>query len=145
MRALAGSPNIMPSKQDSTSRSYYTVSTSRSYYTVEFTSAAYELGKAYKSKDYGKLAAGSRVLDAEYVDLVYKLDRTPRWYTPNPATIKVPVELVLQASFEVEAAELPPRGASSQQRQAVALGAIVLPESVHEATMEELEQRHGGD
>ena len=27
----------------------------------------------------------------------------------------------------------------------VALGAVVLPESVHEATMEELERRHGGN
>ena len=57
----------------------------------------------------------------------------------------MPCELLLQASFEMEAAELPPRGASSQQRQAFALGAVVLPESVHDATMEELEPQHGGD
>ena len=101
--------------------------------------------KPKKTKDYGILVAGSRVLDARFLDLAYGPERTPRWYTSNPATTMVPVELVLQASFEMDAAELPPRGASSQQRQAVALGAVVLSESVHEATMEELERRHGGD
>ena len=55
------------------------------------------------------------------------------------------VELVLSASFEMqmEPAELPPRGSSQQQREAVALGALVLPEAAHEASIMELKQRAG--
>ena len=41
------------------------------------------------------LKAGARVLDARYLDLVYGPDKTPRWYTPNPAKCVVPFELVL--------------------------------------------------
>jgi hypothetical protein len=37
---------------------------------------------------------------------------------------------------------LPARGGSSQLRQTVALGAVVLDEEDHEAAMEELEQRY---
>ena len=36
----------------------------------------------------------------------------------------------------------PTRGASDTQRQAVALGAFILDEDDHDATMEELERRY---
>jgi hypothetical protein len=55
------------------------------------------------------------------------------------------IELVLHASFGMAAAELPQRGASSQQRQAAALGAVVLSETDHEAAMKELALRHEGE
>jgi len=74
--------------------------------------------------------------------------RVPRWYTDNTsetAEIVVPVELVLHTSFEMEQAALPPRGASAQQRQGVSKGAVVLAETDHEAAMEELRKRYGGD
>ena len=45
----------------------------------------------------------------------------------------------------VEKLKLPPRGASAQQRQGVALGAVVLSEADHALTMEELERRQGGE
>ena len=84
------------------------------------------------------------MLDAQYLDLSpYKPGHTPRWYVPNSATTLVPVVLVLHTSFEMEDAQLPPRGASSLQRQAVKLGAVVLSEADHDATMEELERRRG--
>ena len=57
----------------------------------------------------------------------------------------VPVELVLHASFGMATAALPPRGASTQQKQAVKLGSLVLGEADHDAAMEELLQREGGD
>ena len=60
----------------------------------------------------------------------------PRWYVDNvadTANIVVPVELVLHASFEMELAVLPPRGASLQQRQGVRDGAEVLAEADHDA------------
>jgi len=69
----------------------------------------------------------------------------PRWYIPNEATTFVPVELVLHASFHMEKAKLPPRGASSLQRQAVGLGAVVQSEADHNATMEELRRRKDGE
>ena len=62
---------------------------------MEFTSGAHELEEEYNSPDYGVLKAGARVLDARYLDLVYGPDKTPRWYTPNPAKCVVPFELVL--------------------------------------------------
>ena len=115
------------------------------YYNVTFKSEAYELEEESES-DYGTLAAGSRVLDAQYRDLSpYKPGHTPRWYIPNSATTLVPVELVLHASFEMEDAQLPQRGASSLQRQAVGLGAVVLSEADHDATMEELKRRKCGE
>ena len=73
----------------------------------------------------------------------YKPGHVPRWYIPNSATTVVPVELVLHTSFHM--ATLPPRGASSQQRQAVSLGAVELSEADHDATMEELKRRHDGE
>lgn len=86
------------------------------------------------------------MLDAQYRDLKpYKPGHVPRWYTPNPATTLVPVELVLHASFEMEDAQLPPRGASVQQRWAVGEGAVVLSEADHNATMEALKRRKGGE
>ena len=60
------------------------------------------------------------------------------WYTPNPASTIVPVELVLHTGFHMFKAKLPPRGASSQQRQAVGVGAVVLSGADRDATMEEL-------
>ena len=84
------------------------------------------------------------MLDAQYRDLSpYKPGHVPRWYIPNSATTLVAVELVLHTSFHTAKAALPPRGASSQQRQAVGLGAVVLSEADHDATMEELKQRKG--
>ena len=72
------------------------------YYVMEFTSGAHELEEEYNSPDYGVLYAGARVLDARrYLDLVYGPDKTPRWYTPNPAKCVVPFELVLHASFGI--------------------------------------------
>ena len=49
----------------------------------------------------------------------------------------------MHASFEMERAQLPRRGASTEQRQAVERGAVVLSSADHEAAMEELRQRHG--
>ena len=96
--------------------------------------------------DYGTLAAGTRVLEARYRDLSpYKPGHVQRWYIPNQATTFVPVELVLHASFHMEKTKLPPRGASSLQSQAVGLGAVVQSEADHNATMEELERRKGGE
>ena len=53
----------------------------------------------------------------------------------------MPAELVLHASFEMEHAQLPPRGASALQRQGVELGAVVMSEADHDVTMEELKLR----
>ena len=103
----------------------------------------YELEEQTDS-DYGKLAAGSRVLDARYHDLwPYKPGHVPRVYRPNSATTVVPSELVLHASYEMEKVQLPPRGASWQQKEAVRLGAVVMSEADHDVTMEELKLRKG--
>ena len=139
---VAGEPGLIDAARDKRAAGDKEVGT---YYVVEFTSGAYELEEEYVSPDYGVLKAGARVLDARYLDLVYGPDKTPRWYTPNPAKCVVPFELVLHASFVMAMAALPPRGASSQQEQAVKPAARVLGEADHEAAMEELLQREGGD
>ena len=97
------------------------------YYVVRFQSEAYELKKACNS-DWGRLERGTRVVDATWLNLVYKAKEMRHWYTPHASTtpFPVPVEQVLHASLETEAAALPPRGASAQQRAAIALGATVL-------------------
>lgn len=139
---MPGEPGLIDAARDRKAAGDKDVGT---YYSVHFKSCAYELEEDYNSPDYGVLEAGARVLKACYNDLVYGPNKTPRWYTPNPAEIVVPVELVLHASFEMAKAELPPKGASPQQRQAVRLGARVLSEADHEAAMEELRQRAGGE
>uniref|UniRef100_A0A7S0L8Q6 Uncharacterized protein n=1 Tax=Coccolithus braarudii TaxID=221442 RepID=A0A7S0L8Q6_9EUKA len=115
---------------------------------MQITAAVCELEMDYDSTVYGNIMAGARVIKAHHTDLSpYIPDNNgkvrARWYIPNPAEVIVPVELVLAASFEMEPAELPPRGASTLQRQAVALGALVLPEAAHEASITELKLRHG--
>ena len=51
----------------------------------------------------------------------------------------MPVEQVLHTSFEMEAAQLPQRGASTIQRSAVAKGAVVLSEDDHGVIMDAAE------
>ena len=53
----------------------------------------------------------------------------------------MPTHFVLRARFEMPAAVLPARGASSQLRQAMELGAVVLDEDDHKGALEELENR----
>ena len=77
----------------------------------------------------------------ELIDLRDK----PEWYKEMVPTTLVPAELVLHASFEMEQAQLPPRGASSHQRQGVGLGAVVMSEADHDVTMEELKLRQAGE
>ena len=89
----------------------------------------------------GALAVSARVLNAWYLS---PTSQATGWYVTNSATTFVPAELVLHARFEMEDAQFPPRGASSLQRQAVKLGAVVLSEVEQDATMEELARRHGG-
>ena len=112
------------------------------YNLVQFTSEAYELSRA-KDSDWGKLPRSTRVIDATWLNVVYTSDpnHTPRWYTPNPLQVIVPVEQVLHASSETKAAQLPQRGASTIQRQAVTKGAVVLSEDDHGVIMDELKQR----
>ena len=107
---------------------------------MQFTSEAYNLKRAISS-DWGTLPNGTRVIDATWLNLVYAPGHTPRWYTPNPHRVVVPVEQLLHASFEMESAELPPRGASGMQREAVKMRAVVLTEADHETIMDELKQR----
>jgi len=145
MRQLSGWLSITAQRLGRTSRSSFGRATSprprrRTLLTTEL--------EEDRESDYGTLKAGARVLGARYRDLHYALDRVPRWYTDNTsetAEIVVPVELVLHTSFEMEQAALPPRGASAQQRQGVSKGAVVLAETDHEAAMEELRKRYGGD
>ena len=114
---------------------------SRSYYSVQFTTEMYELEEATPS-DYGTLEKGHRVLKGHYLNRA----PTPGWYTPNPeGPFLFPCELVLHASFAMDTAQLPPRGASKQQRDAVGKGAVVLSEADHAAAVEELKQRYGGE
>ena len=92
------------------------------------------------------LEKGTRVLKVRHtnnVGSVYYSDpnRSPRWYTPNPHEVIVPIEQVLHTGFEMEQAEAPARGASRQQRQAVAEGAMVLSAEDHEYIMDELRER----
>lgn len=51
------------------------------------------------------------------------------------------VEQLLHVGFEMETYKRPPKGASSQQKQAVALGATVLCEEDFDYIMDELRQR----
>ena len=99
-----------------------------------------------QAKEKYKLA---HVVNARFRDIHYPdPNREPRWYTDNvgdAGDIVVPVELVLHASFEMELATAPSRGASSQQRQGVAAGAVVLAEADHNAAMEELRQRYSDE
>ena len=112
------------------------------YYIVRFTSEAYTLKRACDS-DWDWLDVGTRVVDATWLNLVYKPKEMRHWYTPHESTVPfpVPVEQILHAGFEMEAAALPARGASTIQRQAVAMGATVLADEDHQAIMSELALR----
>ena len=56
-------------------------------------------------------------------------------------TTALSLEQVLHASLDMRLAQLPPKGASVQQREAVKKGATVLSEDDHDQIMEELRQR----
>ena len=66
----------------------------------------------------------------------------PRWYHSSapPTLVTVPTHVVLHARFSMAQAVLPERP-STQQRQAFALGAVVLDEEDHDVGMAELERR----
>ena len=90
-----------------------------------------------------KLEQGDIALDIEYLFLVNAPSTKPRWYHPSeqPTCATIPSHLVLHVGFEMAGAVLPVRGASSQQRQAVGLGAVILSEEDHAASVEELGRR----
>ena len=117
-----------------------------------------EAGRSHKQKTAAGLAAGTQaeMPHAAAAPAVEESDgggssssalpvrqlAALRWYTPNPIATVIPYELVLHAGFEMEAAELPPRGASQTQRDAVERDAVVLADADHDATMAELSMRH---
>ena len=115
----------------------------RSYYAVRFEGPPYELNMEMETADHGTLGVGALAIDLEYLYLVNGPTTTPRWYHSSspPTMVSVPAHLVLHTGFEMVRAVLPERGASSQQRQGVALGAVVLSEEDHEAALLELEAR----
>ncbi len=86
---------------------------------------------------------GTRVVEADCANLVFKLEHTSRWYTPSspPIRVRVPTRLLLHVGFNMAAAELPPHHASKHQKEAVAEGAVVLDEDDHEEAMQELAPR----
>lgn len=85
-----------------------------------------------EESDWGTLPEGKKVVEAIYCNLVNKPGYSQaRWYTPSDPPIKVkvlkvPVELILHASFEMEraTAERP----TPMQRSAIAKGALALAE-----------------
>lgn len=94
---------------------------------------------------YGVLEEGSHVLDVEMLFLANAPGTKPRWYHPGVGDKRcvttIPTHLVLTAGFKMAKAVLPTRGASSQQRQAIGYGAVVLDEEDHEGAVDELAQR----
>jgi len=113
------------------------------YYAVRFEGPPYVLNMALQTADHGTLDVGASVVDLEYLYLVNGPTTTPRWYHSSspPTSVSIPAHLVLHAGFEMVRAVLPERGASSQQRQGVSMGAVVLSEADHEAALLELETR----
>ena len=100
------------------------------------------LDQEYETEDHGTLSEGDHAIDIEYLFLVNAPATKPRWYHSSspPTIVTVPTHLVLLAGHVMELAELPARP-SSQQRQGVALGAVVLDEEDHEAAMAVLAER----
>ena len=97
------------------------------------------------------LPKGSWVVDAIYLN---KVPGTTRWYTPFAAgdaagRVRVPSHMVLAADIAMTpaVAPVPPKKknkrwtAGDAKRAAVELGAVVLPDEVHDAVMDELDQR----
>ena len=74
-----------------------------------------------------------------------KMQLDLKWEPPLQQEARLIGRDLLCTRREMAKAELPPKGASPQQRQAVKLGARVLSEADHEAAMEELRQRAGGE
>ena len=112
------------------------------YYILEALSTAYEL-TAPEPSDYGVLEVGTRVIDAFFYNLAFKPDRKPRLWTPmNPPTkYIIPTHLLLVAGFEMPRAPPLPEKASVQHRSAVAKGAVVLADDVHDDALQELTVR----
>lgn len=116
------------------------------YYVVKFSSEAYTLDAPMDVAPYGTLDAGLRVVDFEYLDPAYGKDESIYLYVPNATgEHTVPVDIVLQAGFDLPVFALPQRGAAKQQREAVKAGARELSTAVRAATLAELRQRGNYD
>lgn len=100
------------------------------YYGFRAECQPYVLDQEYETEDHGTLSEGDHAIDIEYLFLVNAPATKPRWYHSSspPTIVTVPTHLVLLARHAMERAELPARP-SAQQRQGVALGAVVLDDS----------------
>ena len=115
----------------------------RRYYAARTVSPPYEVERDDDSGDY-PLRQGDYAIDIEYLFLVNAPATTPRRYHSRraaPCLATVPTHLVLHARFDMATVQVA-SGASSQLRQAAALGDVVeLGEEDHAAAMEELAHR----
>lgn len=117
---------------------------SAGYYVIELDSAPYDLQEELVTEDYGTLEAGRRVLDGEYLFMVFAPTGERRWYHKGEEACKVtvPTDLVAHAGFSMALASLertPAKG--SKAAQGIALGAVVLAEEDHEEAKQELATR----
>ena len=111
---------------------------------IELDRAPYDLQEELATEDYGTLEAGRRVLDGEYLFMVFAPTGERRWYHKGEEACKVtvPTDLVVHAGFSMALASLertPAKG--SKAAQGIALGAVVLAEEDHEEAKQELATR----
>ena len=99
----------------------------------------YELSEEENS-DWGLLDAGTRVIDAFYYNIVFAPSKKPLMYTPSspPIRVRVPTHLLLIAGFSTP---LAPPGKSVQHRAAVAKGAVIIGDHLHDDILQELAVR----
>ena len=70
-------------------------------------------------------------------------NESPRWYTENPFSVRVPLKLVLHTGFDMPLATAQKftGGKIQMAMDALTKKARILPEEDHELTMEELRAR----
>ena len=93
--------------------------------------------------------AGTLVAKARHTNVWHAKEPNarPRAYIPNPATVRVPLELVLHSNFPMVPASMGNLKGDRAKRMKAAIGkgAVVLSEDDHEVIMEELHARDMGE
>jgi hypothetical protein len=111
-------------------------------YLLRAEGAAYELREERWSGDeaFGMLEAGTRVVEAYWLNLVGKPGRAPHYYTPSDPKecVRLPTHLLLLAGFDAPAATRRKGAGSSNANAAAAKGGVEIAADVHDDLLQEI-------
>ena len=93
--------------------------------------SAVQVLESDQPSDWGVLPAGVKVVHAHYLNLVFKPETKPRWYTPSTIEVSVPIKHLTHTAFEMELAVATSSRPSAMQSAATAKEACVLSELDH--------------